>query len=140
MDEMRQMAIDVLLVDDDPTEFEIIKYKLDNMDSHNVSIDYVTSLDDALDLIAKKKYSIILMDNMLFPHNDFRQTVPEIRKAKYIGPIGIISSDISGGYFQSFGEYGADFRMAKQEIDARSLRYIFAEYTKDNSVPFDEAW
>ena len=140
MDEMRQIAIDVLLVDDDPTEFEIIKYKLDNMDSHNVSIDYVSSLDDALELIAKKKYSIILMDNMLLPHSDFRQTVPEIRKAKYIGPIGIISSDISGQYFQSFSEYGADFRMAKQEIDARSLRYIFAEYTKDNSVPFDEAW
>jgi DNA-binding response OmpR family regulator len=140
MDEMRQMAIDVLLVDDDPTEFEIIKYKLENMDSHNVHMDYASSLDGALDQIGKKKYSIILMDNMLFPHGDFRQTVPEIRKAKYIGPIGIISSDISGGYFQSFGEYGADFRMAKQEIDARSLRYIFTEYTKDNSVPFDDAW
>ena len=132
--------IEVLLVDDDPVEYEIIKYKLDNMKPHDVSIDYVSTLDDALGQLSKKNYDIILMDNMLLPHNDFRQTVPEIRKAKYIGPIGVISNDISGGYFQAFGEYGVDFRMAKQEIDARSLRYILSEYTRDNSVPFDEAW
>jgi CheY-like chemotaxis protein len=140
MDDIPNVHIDVLLVDDDPTEYEIIQYKLDNMDSENVTVDYVSSLEEALQCIGNKKYSIILMDNMLFPHHDFRQTVPEIRKAKYIGPIGVISSDISGGYFQSFGEYGVDFRMAKQEIDARSLRYIFSEYTRDNSVPFDDAW
>lgn len=133
-----QKKIDVLLVDDDPTEYEIIRFKLADFGSHDVSIDYVSTLEDAITKIGERNYNIVLMDNMLLPHQDFRQTVPEIRKARYIGPIGIISSDISGGYFQAFGEYGADFRMAKQEIDARSLRYIFNEYTRDNSVPFDE--
>lgn len=134
----QQKHIDVLLIDDDPTEFEIIQYNLGKIDTHDVSVDYVATLEDAVARIGERPYDIILLDNMLLPHNDFRQTVPVIRKAHYIGPIGIISSDISGGYFQSFGEFGADFRMSKQEIDARSLRYIFNEFTRDNSVPFDE--
>lgn len=134
----QQKHIDVLLIDDDPTEFEIIQYNLGKIDTHDVSIDYVATLEDAVARICERPYDIILLDNMLLPHNDFRQTVPVIRKAQYIGPIGIISSDISGGYFQSFSEFGADFRISKQEIDARSLRYIFNEFTRDNSVPFDE--
>ncbi len=136
--EGQQKAIDVLLIDDDPTEYEIIQYKLKKVDSHDVAVDFVSTLDAGLEKLAERSYDIILIDNLLPPHNDFRQTVPLIRKARYIGPIGIISSDISGNYFQSFGEFGADFRMSKQEVDARSLRYIFNEFTRDNSLPFDE--
>lgn len=134
----QQQSIDVLLIDDDPTEYEIIQYKLKKVDSHDVTVDFVPNLDAALERLGQRAYDIILIDNMLPPHNDFRQTVPLIRMARYIGPIGIISSDISGNYFQSFGEFGADFRMSKQEVDARSLRYIFNEFTRDNSLPFDD--
>lgn len=135
----QQKNIDVLLIDDDPTEYEIIRYNLDKIDGHNVAVDYASNLNDGMERLEKKAYDIILIDNMLPPHLDFRQTVPSIRKSGYIGPIGIISSDISGNYFQAFGEFGADFRMSKQEVDARSLRYIFNEFTRDNSVPLDEA-
>ncbi len=134
----QQKRIGVLLIDDDPTEYEIIQYKLKKVESHDVAVDFVSTLDDGLQKLAERSYDIILIDNMLPPHNDFRQTVPLIRKARYIGPIGIISSDISSNYFQSFSEFGADFRMSKQEVDARSLRYIFNEFTRDNSLPFDD--
>lgn len=137
--DQKQRNIDVLLVDDDPTEYEIIRYNLDKIDDHNISITYVSNLDDALAQLDKKSFDIILIDNMLPPHKDFRQTVPVIRQTSYIGPIGVISSDISGNYFQAFSEFGADFRMSKQEVDVRSLRYIFNEFTRDNSVPLDEA-
>ncbi len=94
------------MIDDDPTEYEIIQYKLKKVDSHDVAVDFVSTLDAGLEKLAERSYDIILIDNLLPPHNDFRQTVPLIRKARYIGPIGIISSDISGNYFQSFGEFG----------------------------------
>jgi DNA-binding response OmpR family regulator len=136
--ENEQRAIDVLLIDDDPTEYEIIRYNLDKIEGCEVKVDYVSNLEDALGRIGASAYDMILIDNMLPPHKDFRQTVPSIRRTSYIGPIGIISSDISGSYFQAFSEFGADFRMSKQEVDARSLRYIFNEFTRDNAVPFDE--
>lgn len=137
--DLQPKHIDILLLDDDPTEFEIIQYKLRKVESHDVGIDFVQTVEDAIARLSAKNYDIILVDNMLAPHHDFRQTVPALRKAHFIGPIGIISSDISGSYFQAFSEFGADFRMAKQEVDARSLRYIFNEFTRDNSVPQGEA-
>jgi hypothetical protein len=52
----------------------------------------------------------------------------ELRGIGYTGPIGVISTDISDGYFQQFPDYGVDFRIGKDEMDARTLQYIIREY------------
>ncbi len=75
-------------------------------------------------------FDLILLDNRLLPNADFRETVPELRGIGYTGPIGVVSTDISGSYFQQFPDYGVDFRIGKDEIDARTLQYIIREYVK----------
>jgi hypothetical protein len=73
---------------------------------------------------------MILMDNRLQPQADFRETVPELRRAGYIGPVGVISSSISDAYFQKIDDYGVDFRIDKAELDPTAIEFILQEYVK----------
>ena len=94
----------VLLVDDDPAEHVLLRRKLEKAEGK------------AVDLV---------------PNNDFRETAPQLRQAGFIGPIGIISSDISGKYFEQIREYGVDFKIGKDEIDRTVISFIVEEYTKE---------
>ncbi|MGO7465224.1 hypothetical protein ACCS53_38405, partial [Rhizobium ruizarguesonis] len=53
------------------------------------------------------RFDLILLDNRLLPNADFLETVPELRGIGYTVPIGVVSTDISGGYFQEIAEGGS---------------------------------
>ncbi len=125
----RQLKI--LLVDDDPAEHVLLKRKLEKVGGTTIQLDYVGDIGSAVDRIKMGDIDIVFLDNRLVPNNDFRETAPQLRKAGFVGPIGIISSDLSGSYFQRFQEYGADFRIGKDEIDGTAISFIVAEYTRE---------
>ncbi|TCU18824.1 response regulator [Rhizobium sullae] len=123
-------AVKVLFVDDEFVEFRSLKKKIGSLSEPAVDIEYSQSIGDALEKVKGERFDLILLDNRLLPNADFRETVPELRAIGYTGPIGVVSTDISGGYFQQFPDYGVDFRIGKDEIDARTLQYIIREYVK----------
>ncbi|MDR7143394.1 response regulator [Rhizobium sp. BE258] len=121
-------TVKVLFVDDEFIEFRSLKKKIGSLSEPAVDVQYAQSIGDALEKIKVARYDLILLDNRLLPNADFRETVPELRGIGYTGPIGVISTDISDGYFQQFPDYGVDFRIGKDEMDARTLQYIIREY------------
>jgi len=121
-------TVKVLFVDDEFIEFRSLKKKIGSLSEPAVDVEYAQSIGDALEKITAARYDLILLDNRLLPNADFRETVPELRGIGYTGPIGVISTDISDGYFQQFPDYGVDFRIGKDEMDARTLQYIIREY------------
>ncbi|MFP3542857.1 response regulator [Rhizobium sp. SIMBA_035] len=121
-------TVKVLFVDDEFIEFRSLKKKIGSLSEPAVDVEYAQSIGDALEKIKAARYDLILLDNRLLPNADFRETVPELRGIGYTGPIGVISTDISDGYFQQFPDYGVDFRIGKDEMDARTLQYIIREY------------
>lgn len=121
-------TVKVLFVDDEFIEFRSLKKKIGSLSEPAVDVEYAQSVTDALDKMKGVKFDLILLDNRLLPNADFRETVPELRGVGYTGPIGVISTDISDGYFQQFPDYGVDFRIGKDEMDARTLQYIIREY------------
>lgn len=123
-------AVKVLFVDDEFVEFRSLKKKIGSLAEPAVDIEYAQSIGDALEKIKGGRFDLVLLDNRLLPNADFRETVPELRGIGYTGPIGVVSTDISGSYFQQFPDYGVDFRIGKDEIDARTLQYIIREYVK----------
>lgn len=125
--------ISILFVDDNPEEFDYLQQRMSLAPNSEIALQYAISIEEALDELRKSTIDIILVDNQLLPNNDFRETVPVLRQSGYIGPIGVISTDIGGEYFQKFRDYGVDFRMGKDEIDPGSLRYILSEYLRDNT-------
>ncbi|TCS06929.1 response regulator receiver domain-containing protein [Rhizobium sp. BK418] len=118
----------VLFVDDEFIEFRSLKKKIADLPEPRVDVEYSQSIGDALDKVKAARFDLILLDNRLLPNADFRETVPELRGIGYTGPIGVISTDISGNYFQEFPEYGVDFRIGKDEIDVQTLQHILREY------------
>ncbi|WP_339760543.1 response regulator [uncultured Hoeflea sp.] len=121
----------VLLVDDDPVEHVLLKRKLETAKDICIELDYVGDIGGAVESVKSGGIDMIFLDNRLVPNNDFRETAPQLRNAGFIGPIGIISSDISGRYFEQFRDYGVDFRIGKDEIDGAAISFIVAEYTRE---------
>lgn len=119
----------VLYVDDEQIEHEIMR-RLFDQQSSSLELTCVLDIKSAIEAIHQGSFDIILLDNRLFPETDFTESVPQLRKAGFIGPIGIVSSHISDDVIQHFEEYGADFRLGKDEIDTASIRFILSEYSR----------
>ncbi len=117
-------------MDDEFVEFRSLKKKIGSLSEPAVDVEYSQSISDALEKVKGGRFDLILLDNRLLPNADFRETVPALRGIGYTGPIGVVSTDISDGYFQEFPDYGVDFRIGKDEIDARTLQYIIREFVK----------
>lgn len=134
--EAGELEVKILLVDDDPDEYRLIKRLVNQIEGITVKLEYVDDIVSALNHLESNTMDIVLLDNRLVPNNDFRETAPQLRKAGYVGPIGVISSDLNASYFQEFPEYGVDFRIGKDEIDAAAITFIIAEYTQ-SKLPDD---
>jgi CheY-like chemotaxis protein len=124
-------SLRVLLIDDDPAEHILLQRKLQKADETSIELDYVADIGSAVDVVKAGGVDMVFLDNRLVPNNDFRETAPLLRQAGFVGPIGIISSDISGKYFEDFREYGVDFKIGKEEIDASVITFVVKEYTRD---------
>jgi CheY-like chemotaxis protein len=124
--------VNILLVDDDPAENVILSALMRKVTSYAITLHYVETVDGALDFIRSSGVALdmILMDNRLQPQADFRETVPELRRAGYIGPVGVISSSISDAYFQKIEDYGVDFRIDKAELDPTVIEFLLREYVR----------
>ena len=123
--------VNILLVDDDPDEHLALQLTIKKVASPLINLEYVADIGSAVERVKFDNIDIVLLDNRLLPNNDFRETAPQLRHAGYFGPIGIVSSDISGNYFDEFREFGVDFRISKDEIDRAAILFIISEYTKE---------
>lgn len=131
LQETAASPLKILLVDDDPAEHILLRRQMKKVDELSIELDYVGDIGAAVVRVGTGNVDMVFLDNHLVPNNDFRETAPLLRQAGFVGPIGIISSDISGKYFREFRDYGADFRIGKDEIDAVAIRFIVSEYTRD---------
>jgi DNA-binding NarL/FixJ family response regulator len=122
--------VKLLFVDDEFIEFRSLKKTIETLTEPPVDMVYAQSVSDALAKLGSGAFDLILLDNRLLPNDDFRQTAPKLRASGYTGPIGIVSMDVSDGYFQQFQDYGVDFRIGKDEIDVEMLQYIIREYVR----------
>jgi CheY-like chemotaxis protein len=121
----------VLLIDDDPAEHILLQRKLQKAGETSIELGYVADIGAAVDIVRAGGADMVFLDNRLVPNNDFRETAPLLRQAGFIGPIGIISSDISGKYFEEFRDYGVDFKIGKEEIDVSMITFVVKEYSRD---------
>ncbi len=103
-------TVTILLVDDDPTEDVILRRMTGKVTTFPITLHYRETIVDALDFIRTQDgLNLVLMDNRLHPTVDFRETVPALRQAGFIGPIGVISSSLDDPYFQAFEDMASIF-------------------------------
>lgn len=119
----------ILLIDDEPAEYVILRRLMTKVQAFAIQLHYCDTIDAALTLLdSGTPVAMVLVDNRLPPHCDFRETVPLIRQKGFIGPVGVISGSLDDAYFQSFQEYGVDFRLDKAELDPTAIEFLLQEY------------
>ena len=119
----------ILLIDDEPSEHVILRRLMTKVQSFTIQLHYSDTIEAAVDIIGSgTPIAMVLVDNRLPPHGDFRETVPLIRQKGFIGPVGVISGSLDDAYFQSFQEYGVDFRLDKAELDPTAIEFLLQEY------------
>lgn len=119
----------VLLVDDEEIEYKLLTKRFSKLAHSAIDLVYAADINRAVDLLGEGGFDLLLVDNRLARGEDFRHNVPRLRKTGYVGPIGVISSDLAGAHFDRFEDYGADFRMSKEELDQRSIQFLLDEYS-----------
>jgi response regulator of citrate/malate metabolism len=112
----------VLLVDDSKSLIELFKCYATKSDS--ISLSCASSLDEALDHIAKDRPEAILLDNRLTPYNDFSETVPVLREFGYDGKIVIISCDVNDEIFLDHKNYSVSCCIDKFEINYSNFESV----------------
>lgn len=130
--------INVLFVDDNEDEFVLMNWLFGSSPEYNAELICVTDIEAACAVLDARKIDIILLDNKLHLNDDFRTSVPVLRSKSFTGPIGIVSSSIAPDYFQEFEDYGADFRIGKNELDRNALGFIIEEFINNKTVIADD--
>lgn len=126
-------TVTILFVDDNPDEFVLMEWLVKSNPDTETQLICTTDIESACKILDENKIDMILLDNKLHLNDDFRTSVPILRAKAFTGPIGIVSSSIEPEYFQEFEQYGADFRIGKNELDRNALGFIIDEFAKSSS-------
>ena len=136
--DVAKLKVTILFVDDNPEEFIIMQWLCNGSEHIRANLVCVTDIEKACESLEAQNIDIILLDNKLHLNDDFRTSVPVLRSKNFTGPIGIVSSSIEPEYFQEFEQYGADFRIGKNELDRNSLGFILDEFATNKREFLDE--
>lgn len=106
----------ILLIDDDDTEKVTVTRILRALTNTTFHLDHVERCSQALTLLKKKTYDLVLLDNRLSKRISAKFSVPIIKSAIKNAPLTIISHDISPTYLQNPTELGVDFIVDKKDM------------------------
>lgn len=120
----------VLMIDDDSFDHEIVSRTISRLDHLNIDLIHSETLDDGIRVLSERDVDLVLLDNQLGPHIDIHFSLPKIRDAGFTNPVGILSSDVENATVDKFADLGADFRIAKDEFDGKSVEFLFTELSR----------
>lgn len=121
-------AFTVLLIDDDVEELAIIQRIYNAVTRTPVRIDHAYKCSDAVNLLNKYNYDLILLDDRLSGHISAEFSAPFILPSLNTATMAIISNDINRPYLKDPDTLGVDFIVDKAKI-IPFLRDLYAAKT-----------
>ena len=106
----------ILLVDDDPNEFSIIKKIVSALTGAPIGIDHVTKASEALRLLSLYNYDLVLLDNRLSDKISAQLTAPWITLTTNRADIAIISYNIDLPYLHDPKTLGVEYIIDKTKM------------------------
>jgi signal transduction histidine kinase/DNA-binding NarL/FixJ family response regulator/HPt (histidine-containing phosphotransfer) domain-containing protein len=128
-----ETPVHVLVVDDTTVNLAVA---LGFLRKHNISADTAESGAEAIEMVRKKEYDLVLMDHMM-PGMDGNEATQRIRaldggRFKTI-PIVALSANAVSGALESFLESGMNDFIPKP-IDSRQLNMMLAKYLPPEKI------
>ena len=92
--------LNILLIDDDETEFRLIQRMLKDCYEGPFLLRYADSVDKGITILKSQKVDMILLDDKLGNGRTAQQSVPALREVTEDIPFIVISSAIDAKYLQ----------------------------------------
>jgi DNA-binding response OmpR family regulator len=126
--------IHVLLIDDDESEYDIIKRTAEGNNELQIDICYSETLKDGLKKLKKGKYDIVLLDIHL-PDSSGTHGVVQIRKISNTVIILIFTGSDSLSDTKKLIDAGADDYILKGELEPQSIaRRLLTSKLRSNRI------
>lgn len=92
--------LNILLVDDDPTEFRLIERMLKDVYTEEFVLRYADSLEKAETILKTQQTDVVLLDDKLNHGRTALDSVPALKTINDSVPMILISSNIDAAYLQ----------------------------------------
>lgn len=117
----------ILVIDDHANVSKLVEAYVAKASFNKVVIDHAPNLEVALIKIEQKQPNIVLLDNLLPPHFDFRHSVEELRTI-YDGPLVLFSGEIPHNIGAHKIDSSLTASMSKDDISSDKFIALISKY------------
>ncbi|MFC7290590.1 response regulator [Hirschia litorea] len=117
----------ILVVDDHANVSKLVEAYVSKAGLDHIEIDHAANIEIALIRISQKRPNIVLLDNLLPPHFDFRYSVQELRAA-YEGPLVLFSGEIPNNIGTHEIDNSLSATMSKDDISTERFTALIKKY------------
>lgn len=123
------MLKDILIVDDETFDADRLKATLRLMFGYDIDIRRAATLGRALDEVIARMPELIFLDDVLKPSDNASQTLPFLRRTGYVGPVIVVSGQVTRQRRTQLIDAGAADVIHKDDVDsvrvAEALHRVF---------------
>jgi len=109
---------DVLIVEDENLDAERLSATLRVLFGYDTQIRCASTLGDAVDRVIEQKPCVLFLDDILKPSATASQAIPLLREAGYVGPIVVVSGQVTHARRSSLLADGASDVIHKDDVDS----------------------
>ena len=116
----------VLIVEDESFDADRLRATLRVILGYDLNVRRAATLGAALDAVIAKQPEIVFLDDILKPTDTASHTIPFLRRAKYEGPIIVISGQVTRARKAELIGLGATDVIHKDDVDSVRLAEALA--------------
>lgn len=120
----RPDAFDALIVDDEALDSDRLLATLRVMLGYEVLVRRANSVDRMLFEVTEKQPDLVFLDDILKPSDDATKSLPLLKAANYIGPIVVISGQVTKTRRATLMGLGAFDVIHKDDVDSVRLTEV----------------
>ena len=116
----------VLIIEDENFDADRLRATLRVILGYDLHVRRAATLGAALDCVIAKQPELVFLDDLLKPTDTASQTIPFLRRAKYEGPIIVISGQVTRTRKAELIGLGATDVIHKDDVDSVRLAQALA--------------
>jgi DNA-binding NarL/FixJ family response regulator len=123
---------DVLIVEDENLDADRMFATMRVMFGYDVIMRRAATIGGAIDHVMERHPEIIFLDDILKPSDDASHTIPFLRRAGYLGPIVVVSGQVTRTRRTTLLAAGATDVIHKDDVDSVRLTEALHRVFKAN--------
>lgn len=111
----------VLIVEDENCDADRLRATLRVILGYDLNVRRAATLGAALDAVIAKQPELVFLDDLLKPSDTASHTIPFLRRARYEGPIVVVSGQVTRARKAELIGLGATDVIHKDDVDSARL-------------------